>query len=104
MTRSTDITSFTDLRNNLRGQFDRVRDTGRPLFVTTNGHTEAVLLSPETFDTLVSKAELADSLAAIERGVEDVAAGRTRPFAEGIREIEMALVEGSSVARSFPIT
>lgn len=87
MTRSTDITSFTDLRKNLRGQLDRLRDLGRPLFVTTNGHTEAVLLSPQVFDELVGKAELAESLAAIERGMEDAKAGRTRPMREGIQQI-----------------
>ncbi len=37
MARSTDITSFTDLRKNLRQRLDGVRESGRPLFVTTNG-------------------------------------------------------------------
>lgn len=87
MTRTTDITSFTDLRNNLRPQLNQVRDSGRPLFVTTNGQTEAVVLSREAFDELQSKAELVESLAAIERGVQDAKAGRVRPMREGIRQI-----------------
>lgn len=87
MTRSTDITSFTDLRKNLRPQLDRVRKSGRPLFVTTNGQTEAVLLSPEAFDELTGKADLLESLATIERGVEDVKAGRTKPARQGIQQI-----------------
>lgn len=87
MTRTTDITSFTELRKSLRPQLDRVRASGRPLFVTTNGQTEAVLLSPEVFDELVGKAELVESLASIERGVEDAKAGRVRPMREGIRQI-----------------
>ena len=87
MTRSTDITSFTDLRKNLRGQLDRVRGSGRPLFVTTNGQTEAVLLSPEQFDKLAAKAELVESLAAIERGMEDAKAGRVRPMRDSIRQL-----------------
>lgn len=87
MTRTTDITSFTDLRNNLRPQLNHVRSTGRPLFVTTNGQTEVVLLSPEAFDELQGKAELVESLASIERGVKDAEAGRVRPMREGIRQI-----------------
>lgn len=87
MTRSTDITSFTDLRRNLRVQLDRIQSTGRPLFVTTNGQTEAVVLSASRFDELISKAELAESLASIERGAEDAKAGRTRPMRDGIRQI-----------------
>ncbi|MAT50125.1 MAG: hypothetical protein CMK32_02950 [Porticoccaceae bacterium] len=87
MTRSTDITSFTELRKSLRPRLDLVRSTGRPLFVTTNGQTEAVLMSPELFDELIGKAELVESLASIERGLEDASAGRVRPMRDGIREI-----------------
>ena len=87
MIRTTDITSFTELRNSLRPQLDRVRTSGRPLFVTTNGQAEAVLLSPEVFDELVGKAELVESLISIERGVEDAKAGRVRPMRDGIRQI-----------------
>jgi prevent-host-death family protein len=91
MTRSSDITSVTDLRSNFRGQIDRARDTGRPIFITTNGHTEAVLLSPEAFDALMDKAELVDSLAAIERGLADAKAGRTRSLREALHEIAAEL-------------
>jgi len=91
MTRSTDITSVTELRNNFRGQIDRARETGRPLFVTTNGHTEAVLLSPAAFDALMDKVELADSIQAIERGLADARAGRTRPLKDAVRDIAAEL-------------
>ena len=87
MTRTTDITSFTALRKNLRGELDRVRSSGRPLFVTTNGLAEAVLLSPAQFDELVGKAELVESLAALERGMADGKAGRVRPMREGVQQI-----------------
>ena len=33
------------------------------------------------------KAELVESLASIERGLEDASAGRVRPMRDGIREI-----------------
>lgn len=87
MTRTTDITSFTELRNNLRGELDRIHLSGRPLFVTSKGHPEAVLLSPDAFDRLADKADLVDSLAGIERGLADVAAGRVRPMREGLSQI-----------------
>lgn len=87
MTRSTDITSFTELRNNLRGELDRVRASGRPLFVTSKGQPEAVLLSADAFDRLTDKADLVDSIAAIERGLADIADGRVRPMREGIYQI-----------------
>lgn len=91
MTRTSDITSFTDYRRRLREHHDRVRQNGRPLFITSNGEADAVILSPEAFDALIAKAELAEGLASIERGLEDVEAGRVRPFREGIREIAAEL-------------
>lgn len=79
MARACDITSFTEHRQHLRNHIRQVQETGRPLFVTTNGRTDAVVLSPETFDALADKAELADSLAMIERSMTDIREGRTEP-------------------------
>jgi prevent-host-death family protein len=87
MTRSTDITTFSELRQNLRDRFDRLRRTGRPLFVTSNGEPDAVVLSPKAFDELTERAELAENLAAIDRGLEDVKKGRVSDFREGVRGI-----------------
>lgn len=85
--RSTDIQSLTDHRANLRENLERVQETGRPLFVTANGKTAAVVLSPGAYDTLAEKAELADNLALVERGLEDVKAGRVRDAREGVRAL-----------------
>lgn len=87
MTRTTDITTFSDLRQNMRERLDRLKQTGRPLYVTSNGEPDAVVLSPGAFDELMDKADLAENLAALDRGMEDAKAGRVRDFREGIRGI-----------------
>jgi prevent-host-death family protein len=87
MARSTDITSFTEHRKNLRRHLEQVRQSGRPLFITTNGETDAVVLSPEAYDTLADKAELAESLAMIDRSMEDIAGGRTQPVKAALKKI-----------------
>ena len=87
MTRTTDITTFSDLRQNMRERFDRLKQTGRPLFVTSNGEPDAVLLSPEAFDSLSANAEIAEDMAAVERGMQDVRAGRVQDFRQAIRDI-----------------
>lgn len=87
MSYSTDITSFTQHRQHLRDHLDQVRNTGRPLFITTNGETEAVLLSPEAFDTLAAKAELADSLRMLDLSMEDIRSGRVRPLKNAVLQI-----------------
>jgi len=87
MIRTTDITTFSDLRQNMRERLDRLKETGRPLYVTSNGEPDAVVLSPEAYDELMERAELAESLSAIDRGTQDVKAGRVRDFRKGIRGI-----------------
>src|SRR5665213_259519 len=93
MTRSADITSFTDFRANLRDHLDERKVTNRPLFVTTDGETEAVVISPAAFDELMDQVELAKSLTMLDRSVEDIKAGRTRPgkFAIGQIAAELGL-------------
>jgi prevent-host-death family protein len=86
MVRSNDITNFTEFRAHLRDHLEQRKTTGRPLFVTRNGETEAVVLSPSAFDELMDQAELAKSLALLDRSMEDVRAGRGQPLKQAIRE------------------
>ena len=91
--RSTDILPLTEHRANMSENFQHIRETGRPLFVTSNGRTAAVVLSPEAFDALkalADKGELAENLALIGRGLEDFNAGRVHDAREGIRQIAKA--------------
>jgi prevent-host-death family protein len=91
MTRTTDITSFTEHRQHLREHLDQCRASGRPLYVTTNGETDAVVLSAEAFDTLAEKAELAESLAMLDRGMDDIREGRTRNAKSALKSIAAEL-------------
>lgn len=97
MTRTSDITSFSDLRRNLREHLKKAKETGRPLFVTTNGQTDAVVLSPDPFDALAARAELADSLAMLDASQRDIEAGRTEDANGALNRIAGAL--GLDLAR-----
>ena len=57
--KTDDIQSLSTHRAHLTEHFKRVRETGRPLFITSKGRTTAVVLSPESYDDLAAKAELA---------------------------------------------
>lgn len=96
MTRSTDITSFTVHRQNLREHLDRVKKTGRPLYVTSNGETEAVVLSPQAYDELAERAELAETVAMVQRSMADVEAGRVTPVDEAFRRIAKKIARKKS--------
>lgn len=85
--RTRDIQPLTEHRAHLTEHFRHVQETGRPLFVTSNGRTAAVVMSPETYDALTAKAELAENLLLIDRGLEDIAAGNVRDARAGIRDL-----------------
>jgi PHD/YefM family antitoxin component YafN of YafNO toxin-antitoxin module len=90
MTRSTDITSLTEFRTHLRTHIDERKANGRPLFLTANGETEAVVLSAAAYDELADQAdqaEMAKSLALLDRSMEDIKAGRVKSAKQAIRDI-----------------
>ena len=91
MNRSTDITSFTQHRRLLRQHLDQARVTGRPIFITSKGEPDGVVLSPEAYDSLVERAELADSLQMLDHGMEDSRNGRVRPLKQAVHEIAEGL-------------
>jgi prevent-host-death family protein len=87
MTRTSDITNFTEHRQNLRDHLNRVKATGRPLYITSDGVPEAVVLSAKAYDELADRADLAETLAMIERSEADFKAGRAQPFREAMRDL-----------------
>jgi len=64
-----------------------IRRTGRPLFLTSDGRTEAVVLGPDAYEELLDQSRLPEILAASERSRADHDAGRGTEAIEGIRRI-----------------
>jgi prevent-host-death family protein len=87
MLRTKDITSFTEHRAHLKDHLRQVNATGRPMFITNNGATEAVVLSPAAYDKLADDAEMARSLMMLDQSMEDIKAGRTQPAKQAVDEI-----------------
>ncbi len=87
MTRTTDITNFTEYRSNHRVFHTQVHQTGRPLFITNNGKPDVVLLSAETFDGIQDLIELRESLISIEKSEQEFAAGKGVEARRAIKDI-----------------
>jgi prevent-host-death family protein len=98
MVRNGDVTSVNNHRDHLAEHLQQVRDTGRPMFITTDGETEAVVLSPTTYDKLAEDAELARSLTMLDRSIDDIKAGRVQDAKQAIDEIAAEL--GLSLERN----
>ncbi len=77
-----DIQPLTTFRNNSVEMMKQLKKTGRPIVLTVNGKTEAIVQSAEAYQRLLDIAAEADVMEAIRQGRADVAAGRTRPAAE----------------------
>jgi PHD/YefM family antitoxin component YafN of YafNO toxin-antitoxin module len=87
MTRTTDITSFSEHRKHLRDHLNRLKKTGRPLYITADGVAEAVVLSAKAYDELADRADLAETMAMIRRSEADAKTGRVRDAGSALRSI-----------------
>jgi prevent-host-death family protein len=86
-TRTSDITNLTEHRQNLRAHLNRVKRTGRPLYITTNGKPEAVVLSAKAYDHLAELAEVEATVAMAKRSDADIKSGRVRSADDAFRAI-----------------
>jgi prevent-host-death family protein len=82
-----DIQPLTTFRNNSVKMLKQLKQTGRPIVLTVNGRSEAVVQSAEAYQRLLDIASQADVVEAIRQGREDVEAGRTYPAEEVFAEM-----------------
>lgn len=64
-----------------------VRQTGRPIFITENGHPSGVLLSHQRYEELTEMAELADDVAGMTASLADIQAGRVTDAKDAMNKI-----------------
>ena len=78
------IRPSADLRNDYNNIIDYCKKTNNPVFITKNGHGDAVILSMESYDNLCNKYEL---YRLIDEGIKDVENGDIMPYEDAIKEI-----------------
>lgn len=89
--RTDDIMTYSECRAQFADTLKRVRETGRPTFITNHGKTAGVLLSPEAYDDLAEKAQFMEDVAMLRRSLEDSKAGKGRDYREAFRDIASRL-------------
>jgi len=87
MIRTDEIRKLSDFRQNTTAHLDRLAEEGGVEVLTVNGEARGVVMSPKVYDELAEKAALVDNLRAIERGLEDIRAGRVQDAREAMRQI-----------------
>ena len=78
------IRSSADLRNSYNEISNFCHDYSEPVFITKNGKGDLAVMSIEAYERLMGRFEL---YGLIQEGLEDVAAGNTRPFSEAMSDI-----------------
>lgn len=87
MIRLEDIHSLSDFQRNTKKHVSRLKETGQPELLTVNGKAELVVLAAASFQKLSDKAERADAVEGIRRGLEEAKAGKGRPVREALAAI-----------------
>lgn len=78
------IRSSADLRNHYNEISKFCHEYPEPVYITKNGKGDLAVMSIEAYEELVSRVEL---YGLIKEGLDDIAAGNTRPFDEFVEEI-----------------
>lgn len=72
-----DIHALTDFQRNAKAHLTRVNKTGRPEVLTVNGKAEGVLMGKRSYEQMIAAMEELETLKAIGRGLDEMAAGKT---------------------------
>ena len=91
MIRTEDIRPLSEHRANISEDIRHVQETGRPLFITTNGRTAGVLLSPAAYDKLAEQAMFVEDIAAIREALQELNEGKGIEAKQALREIAAKL-------------
>ena len=78
------IKSSADLRNDYNGISSFCHQYSEPVFITKNGKGDLAVMSIEAYEQLIGRFEL---YSLIKEGLDDIQAGRTRPFSEALADI-----------------
>jgi len=74
----TDIHPLTDFLRDHKRLVTRLRKARQPKVLTINGKAELVIQDAKSYQALLDRIERAEAVAGIQRGLDDLDAGRTR--------------------------
>ncbi len=83
-----DIQSLTEFQRTTRESIARLKKTGRAAVLTVNGQAEIVVQDARSYQRLLARAEEADRLMELCRGIADYRAGRVRDVDDALGELE----------------
>jgi prevent-host-death family protein len=77
-----EVRSVTEFQRNLKDYVGRLKESKTPLVLTVNGRAELVVQDAESYQLMLERLERAETLASIERGLEQLELGQGIPLEE----------------------
>ena len=90
---NSDINSLSNFKRNTPEFLRQLKDSGHPIVLTINGKAELVVQDTATYQKLVEMAERAKELEMTRRAVAEMKAGRGRPAAEMLADMQRIIDE-----------
>ena len=81
------IHPVTDFTRKTKEHIAWLKKTGKPEVLTVNGQAEIVVQSAKAYQKLLESAQLAETLAGIQRGLDQAKRGEGRPMREFLAEL-----------------
>lgn len=85
---SRDIQSLSTFKRDSSKFLKQLKKTGEPIVLTVNGRAAAIIHDPDTYDEYLAQKEILDTSDSVNRGFEDLRAGRTRSADKVFLEFE----------------
>jgi prevent-host-death family protein len=79
--------TLTNFKRDTTRFLKQLRKKKEPIVLTINGKAELVVQDAASYQELQDRIERLETIAAVKDGLEDVAAGRTRPMREVLEEL-----------------
>jgi prevent-host-death family protein len=81
------IDSLTNFKRNTADYLQQLHQSGAPLVLTVNGRAEVVVQDAAAYQRLLeraARADMAETVTAIQQGLADAAAGRVKPARQAL--------------------
>ena len=83
----TEVHSLTDFQRNAKEHVKRLKRTGKAQVLTINGKAAVVVQDAKSYQKMLDEKERLEAINAVNRGMDDVKAGRSRPLKDVMREL-----------------
>jgi prevent-host-death family protein len=85
---SRDIQSLSVFKRDTAKFLKQMKKTGQPIVLTVNGKAAAVVHDPDSYQEFLREKDRQETIAAVNRGIADMKAGRTVPAEKVFHNLE----------------